>query len=91
MNLNKMTKAELIDLFKDEIKQQRLIIIALESEVEEAKGLLEELDNISSTVRLQCHELTSRQSIIEVQEKTIKKLFDTVFKLSNAIDKLMKN
>jgi hypothetical protein len=50
---------------------------------------IEELEKAKSTIELQAHEMTRQRHVIGVQEQTIKKLFDTVFKLSNAIDKLI--
>ena len=51
--------------------------------------LLQGLHKAKSTIELQEHEMTRQRHVIGVQEQTIKKLFDIVFKLSNAIDKLI--
>ena len=50
---------------------------------------IEELEKAKSTIELQAHEMTRQRHVIGVQEQTINKLFDIVFKLSNAIDKLI--
>ena len=51
----------------------------------------EDLERARSTIELQAHEMTRQRHVIGVQEQTIQKLFDTVFKLSNAIDKLIED
>ena len=48
-----------------------------------------ELEKAKELIKIQAHEITRQNEVISTQDKTIDKLFNTVFKLSNVIDKVI--